>query len=896
MKCTACGADIAQGRKFCSQCGAPAPAESGGTRCPACGAPIQPGAKFCPTCGAASAARCPSCGAELKPGARFCSGCGGAAGTGQPVPVVPRQPAFSPPSYPAAPAPQYYQQAYPPPAGPVPPPPQYRPYVQPKQGGGGGCCCWGALIFLLLVVLLIGAAGYFAWQQPLVQELLQHVPIPPEVQRLLQPSTPKVLDLGVSQVKDPEPAKVQRTREFGVAPVNQVLVLLKDGQTKADGERVAQAIGGSVVGQIEFINLFQIETKGANEAELKASIEKAKGVPGVSAAGSNSGAGLSDIKGKSCSPLNDPFYDGDNGRPYDIIGVEGAWDVIRASGLPLNSVQVGVVDQALSSFSDETGGKSRISGLDAGDSTNAKDPDPRMGGFTHATLVSQVVAANSDNGGTVGIASILGDKLTVKVAKTLGGAGPEFTAAKPDPKNLAQVQIGGVTYVSKSLSSIVRQIEKNSTIINCSFNYTLPGNNQFAAEAFRQFMQKLAQKYPKVLIVGSAGNYNQSLDGSNDIFGQKHPNVITVGALDNNGRRAAFVTAPGMGSNIATGNGEVTLSAPGMGIVAGNGPDGKPVMIEGTSFAAPMVAAAAALIRSVNPDLTAEEIKKLLVDTARPGVTGDKQSVPIPAGMGKGVLRVDEAVLKVVNDMRAKQKPPLPALTLDQAKKLGSIEAVATPKKPQEYDIKGTVAATNKGGTDVTISTSGQGILTGNSKQHVDGAGEAKWSWTFKDNKETGGMKVTRTDNGACSIISLTQGQLGGKWSGTSTMTSFDMPGMENVPGIVKEQITKGMGVGQSFPFEFTIVEETPESGSMSIASSGQTWKLSYTFRDNVLTARYSGTQSDIVMMSDMQARLSQSGGNVVLEGNWSGSAVQASAGPSGSIKVKGNWKATKAP
>src|SRR5712691_5771624 len=47
MRCSKCGGDNRQGRKFCAQCGAAMAA-----RCARCGAPNEPGEKFCGDCGA----------------------------------------------------------------------------------------------------------------------------------------------------------------------------------------------------------------------------------------------------------------------------------------------------------------------------------------------------------------------------------------------------------------------------------------------------------------------------------------------------------------------------------------------------------------------------------------------------------------------------------------------------------------------------------------------------------------------------------------------------------------------------------------------------------------------------------------------------------------------------
>ena len=70
-KCTACGADVPGGMKFCPECG-----NKMAAACPSCGAEINPGAKFCGSCGARLISACTNCGAELAPGTKFCPECG----------------------------------------------------------------------------------------------------------------------------------------------------------------------------------------------------------------------------------------------------------------------------------------------------------------------------------------------------------------------------------------------------------------------------------------------------------------------------------------------------------------------------------------------------------------------------------------------------------------------------------------------------------------------------------------------------------------------------------------------------------------------------------------------------------------------------------------------------
>ena len=106
-----------------------------------------------------------------------------------------------------------------------------------------------------------------------------------------------------------------------------------------------------------------------------------------------------------------------------------------------------------------------------------------------------------------------------------------------------------------------------------------------------------------VICVVAAGNYN---DDVSYYYPANMDEVFTVGAVDNRGN-------PCFLSNYGE---ELDFVAPGYQIeVYGNSSLDKPQYVNGTSFAAPFIAAASAVALSVHPDYSVEEIKQVLIES-----------------------------------------------------------------------------------------------------------------------------------------------------------------------------------------------------------------------------------------------------------------------------------------
>lgn len=86
VKCQNCGNEVADGAKFCAQCGSEIVVEENKANvCPECGSEVAEKMKFCQNCGCelnkdesgeAKTKFCANCGHEIDAGLKFCPECG----------------------------------------------------------------------------------------------------------------------------------------------------------------------------------------------------------------------------------------------------------------------------------------------------------------------------------------------------------------------------------------------------------------------------------------------------------------------------------------------------------------------------------------------------------------------------------------------------------------------------------------------------------------------------------------------------------------------------------------------------------------------------------------------------------------------------------------------------
>jgi subtilisin family serine protease len=239
----------------------------------------------------------------------------------------------------------------------------------------------------------------------------------------------------------------------------------------------------------------------------------------------------------------------------------------------------------------------------------------------HGTFVASLAAGAVDDGGGV---SGFGGDAQLLIVKADGSRG-SFTVAD-EAKAIRYAVDRGARIINLSLSGTT-----TSPLERKAIRYAIDHGALLVAAAGNEYATGNPVEYPAALLqpVGSNGQGGAGL---------------SVAASTRNGTRAAF-------SNTGS---WVSLAAPGEGVLGAvseqssatayprvtlPGVRGLYGYASGTSFAAPEVAGAAALVWGVNPSLTAQEVARILKETASGHGTWTPE-------LGYGVIDVAAAVAR----------------------------------------------------------------------------------------------------------------------------------------------------------------------------------------------------------------------------------------------------------
>ncbi|MFF4877009.1 type VII secretion-associated serine protease mycosin [Micromonospora sp. NPDC000668] len=248
----------------------------------------------------------------------------------------------------------------------------------------------------------------------------------------------------------------------------------------------------------------------------------------------------------------------------------------------------------------------------------------------HPQLAGQVLAGTDllDPGGDggrdcaghgTGVASIIAAAPQPDVAFHGLAPGARILPVRVSEQQVVQGRESGRTVSASEFARAIRwAVDHDADVLNLSV--VLYADDPEVHSAVRYAVDR------NVVLVAAAGNLHDN--GDPRPFPAAYDGVLGVGAIGAGGGRATFSQAGPYVDLVAPGS-EVLAAAPGQGHH----------QVEGTSYAAPFVAATAALLRQYRPELTAAQVAERIVATADPAPGAGHGG-----GYGAGVLNPYRAV------------------------------------------------------------------------------------------------------------------------------------------------------------------------------------------------------------------------------------------------------------
>ena len=280
---------------------------------------------------------------------------------------------------------------------------------------------------------------------------------------------------------------------------------------------------------------------------------------------------------KSCDiEINDTFFD----QQWSLIeqfgiDIDGTWNFTTGS----SKVRVGVIDTGIAEHVDLN--NNVISGWDYVNNNEITVDD--LGG--HGTSVAGIIGAVGNNErGMAGINHKI-SLVPLQTAYDTSGSGLHFY----------DEIISAIEYVR----DLWYDSEQRISIVNCSLS----------GFGHRTEVLNVIDAY-QGLFVWSAGNNGENLDEINGIESFSLDNLISVGAHDDEGNRSIW--NENQSSNFGA---AVDIFAPGSYcLTTSSASENSYRNFNGTSCAAPHVTGVAALLLSIEPDLTAQELTSCILN------------------------------------------------------------------------------------------------------------------------------------------------------------------------------------------------------------------------------------------------------------------------------------------
>jgi thermitase len=294
-------------------------------------------------------------------------------------------------------------------------------------------------------------------------------------------------------------------------------------------------------------------------------------------------------------PFTDTFY-ASRQWPMQRSSFARAWQLVQEQQLPTRKVRVAVIDSGVDFNHPDLAGR-LLTGKNY--ITSGAWPDDDYGHGTHVTGIIAAVAKN---------------------ARGIAGGAPNV-----EIDSLKMLDGSGNGLFSNLVRAICDAADRDAAVINMSLEVGLSISLDLAA----QMQSAVDYAYASgALLVAAAGNSSNGAQLGPVYYPARLNHVIAVAALTPENTRATY-SAVGTQLDIAAGGGSFTRSVlstwpsrvPGKCVGSGRillQEEGAYYCTEpGTSMSAPLVSAAAALLMSIRPNLTNDQVETILEESAR---------------------------------------------------------------------------------------------------------------------------------------------------------------------------------------------------------------------------------------------------------------------------------------
>ena len=336
--------------------------------------------------------------------------------------------------------------------------------------------------------------------------------------------------------------------------------------------------------------IYVLDLENPSRENVIDTIEKLKAMPNIEYAEPNYNV-------YEFSEPNDTYYQNGKQAVLDLIGAKKLWDF----DIDCSDVAVGVMDSGIQTNhedlidniwvntgeivgdgidNDGNGYIDDIYGWNCGDSNGDVSYVSN-----HGVHVAGIVSAVTDN--SKGVASVARNAKIASI-KIFNSSG----------KSTLSYIIEGINYAKKN----------DINIINCSFGGAGWGSTSVS------IVKSAIEAVPDIFFVIAAGNIATSTPQPDNDQTAVYPSQLTKD-LDNVISVANTTSSDELSSTSHYGATSVDIEAPGTGIYS-TIPTSSYGTMSGTSMATPMVASAVAVMRAVNPNISAKEIKETLCSSS----------------------------------------------------------------------------------------------------------------------------------------------------------------------------------------------------------------------------------------------------------------------------------------